>query len=448
MGKLAERLAEKIIPSVTRSEKAMDVGSSVKETSPTLFRDVVERLPYYLKRQVKLVSEQVLGRPIHHSSDLIKDIVKRDVVGLVKIASILGEKYGRLEVIGRCDVKWPALPSHVEPDLVFKSEKSGGYLVAEVKNVERGASSLDSYQAGFYNTLSRMGGLVLGRRREGEAFMPRPETLHAEKISTVLLYPRQGLAQKIEKVFQLEDMLEEIWEAKQLGLMGLQPESPKKDYCSRCQWRKFCSNWSNQGPKTGALSEVATPLPLIYVKGALENGFDIDTYIFRHYVYDIIAEIEMEVRDQIRKKLDRVDGLEWQLNLIHSVEAEVEIKKLKKVAEQLKIREKTEVTHLIADELGLSVREASNLYKLYEFLKPRWEMHHGHLLLRSPLLYNKLARKINREMATELEPWKKIIRKTKMEIRFSQPPFDSFLTVSGFPQKSKYLINRAWNAWH
>jgi len=332
-------------------------------------------------------------------------------------------------VIGRCGVKWPALPSHVVPDLVFKSERSRCYLVAEVKNAERVASSLDSYQAGFYNTLSRMGGLVFGRRREGEAFIPRPETLPAEKISTVLLYPRHGLVEKVGKVFQLKSILNDIWESKQLGLMGFQPESPKKDYCSRCQWIKFCSNWSNQGPKTGTLREVATPLPLIYVKGVLENGLDIDTYVFGHYVYDIIAEIEMEVRDQMWKRLERVYSLEWRLNLIHSDEAEIEIKKLKKVAEQLEMREKTEITRLIADELGLSGKASSNLYKLYKF------RYHD---------YNKLVRKINREMAPELEPWKKIIRKTE----FSRPWFHWFLTWLGFPQKSNYLINKAWNTWH
>ncbi|MEM2485426.1 MAG: hypothetical protein QXT82_11420 [Candidatus Caldarchaeum sp.] len=435
VGKLGEMLAEKVIPSVTRSAKAMDIGSSLKETSPSLFREVAERLPY-LKKRVKLVSEQVLGRPLHHSSNLVKNIVKRDVVGLVKIASILGEEYGRLKVVGRCDVKWPALPSHAVPDLIFKSERSGSYLVAEVKNVERGASSLDSYQAGFYNTLSRMGGLVLGRRREGEAFIPRPETLPAEKISTVLLYPRHGLVEEVEKVFRLKSILKDIWESKQLGLMGFQPESLKKNYCTKCQWRKFCSNWSNQGPKTRTLSEVATPLPLIYVKGALENGLDVDTYVFRDYVYDIIVEMKVEVRDQIMKRLDRVYSLEWQLRLLQSDGAEAEIKKLEKVAEQLEMREKAEATRLIADELGLSVKQAS---KLYEFTYLRY------------LGYEKpIISKINRDMASELEPWKKIVRKTRVKawkVRFSQPPFHSFLTTLGFPQKSEYLINKAWNTW-
>ncbi|MEM2582070.1 MAG: hypothetical protein QXD09_04640, partial [Candidatus Caldarchaeum sp.] len=233
-------------------------------------------------------------------------------------------------------------------------------------------SSLDSYQTAFYNTLSRMGGLVLGRRREGEAFIPRPETLPAEKISTVLLYPRHGLVEEVGKVFQLKNMLNDIWESKQLGLMGFQPESPKKDYCTKCQWRKFCSNWSNQGPKTRTLSEVATPLPLIYVKGALENGLDINTYVFTDYVYDIIMEMKVEARDQIWKRLDRVYSLEWRLCLLRSDDAEVEIKKLEKVAEQLKIREKAEVTRLIADELGMSVKHASKLYEssYYDEEKP------------------------------------------------------------------------------
>lgn len=381
-----------------------------------------------------------MGKPLADAGPYLQNIVKRDLVGLFKIASRLSEEFGELKLVGRGDLRSIMQPSSAVPDVVFATRR-GSILVAEVKNSERHDIS-DHFQATFYNTTTKLGVLVLGERMDKGIVKLLPETLPEEKISTVLLYPRQGEVEKINKVFELKKIIREIWRVKQLGQMGKQPESPKIEYCKKCVWKRVCSNWSKNVPPEGE-HEPATPLPLITAKGLLETGFDIERAALRGLVGEYIWEIESFIDRQMLNRYDRLQNLKLRLvHIAYRYRAESgksfrELYELYRTIDEnidkLHRFEREKVVEQVASIFGLSIRKASVL--LYS--PPPTKEH----------TWDATYRAIVREMSPELQPWKRILKKEELE-RLMRFWFISGVTRFIPPARSKYFINKAWRFWH
>ncbi|MEM4382900.1 MAG: hypothetical protein QXU44_02455 [Candidatus Caldarchaeum sp.] len=439
IGKLGEEMVRALLPSLSASQKALDAGAGVREVKPEKFGELV-RLVQSLKKSVEKVCEGVLGKPLADAGPYLLNIVKGDLVGLFKIASRLSEEFGELKMVGKGDLRSIMQPSSAVPDVVFATRR-GSILVAEVKNSERHDIS-DQFQATFYNTTAKLGALVLGKRVDKGIVKLLPETLPEEKISTVLLYQRQGEVEKISKIFELKKILRDVWRVKQLGMMGKQPESPKIEYCKKCVWKRVCSNWSKNVPLEGE-HEPATPLALITAKGLLETGFDIETHVLYDLIGDYIWKIENFVERQIINRYDRLQNLSFKLdNIANRYRAESgksfrELDELNRIIDETIDRlhrlERKKIVEQVASIFGLSIRKASAL--LYS--PPPTKEH----------TLDATYRAVVREISSELQPWKRILKKEELERLMS------FRLISGVtrfipPARSRYFINEAWRFWH
>jgi hypothetical protein len=433
VGKLGERLTAELIPQLAESRWATDLEKVAEEPPVKVFRQVQEKLRF-LKREVERVSREVLGRPLKYSGERVRELVMRDVAGLVKVASKLAEEFGSLQIVGEGVVKSSALPSEGRVDLVFSTER-GEFLMAEVKNTAS-LSSEGTFQPIFYNSLSRVGALVIGKRVRGDKPECLPLVRPSENVATVLINPRLGILQRVDKVIPLENLLQGIWESKELGMLRNQPEAPKRDYCNRCPWKKYCSNWSRRGPPEARLDEIAKPPYLIVAKGLMECGFDLDTFNLYHELRDIVWEIEQQIWSQSERSLKRLYDL-----IENERESAIEIKKTITRLEQ-KIR--NEIAEILAEELDVSKQRA---LKLVGFTKWNWMTREIYYIVPDIYPNKDDIRRAVKNMTSELRPWKRILPGSEFrEIETAVFAYRS-ARICGFPNKSRQLIKRAWYFW-
>jgi CRISPR/Cas system-associated exonuclease Cas4 (RecB family) len=439
VGRLGERLTAELIPQLTESRREADL-EKVGEGPPfKVFRQAQERLSF-LKREVDRVSREVLGRPLKYSGGEVRELVMEDVAGLVKVASKLSREFGSLQMVGEGVVKSSALPSEGNVDLVF-STKSGKFLMAEVKNTAS-ISSEEKFQPSFYNSISRVGALVIGKRVNGNKPEYLPLVRPSENVATVLINPRLGVLQKVDKVIPLENILQGIWESKELGMLKKQPEVPKRDYCDRCPWKKYCSNWGRRGPPEARLDEIAKPPYLIVTKGLEECGFDLDTFNLYHELQDIIWEIEHQIWSQTERPLKRLYDL---VETEHDSAVQV-----RKTIARLEKKIRNDIAEILATEMDMSKQRALKLVGYRERMHRFFREIHGEdfYYIAPDIGPNKddIKRAV-KNMSSELRHWRHIIpTKEFRKIETVQFAYTS-IRMCGFPDKSRKLIRKAWQLW-
>jgi hypothetical protein len=439
VGRLGERLTAELIPQLTESRRAADL-EKVGEGPPfKVFRQAQERLSF-LKREVERVSREVLGRPLKYSGGEVRELVMEDVAGLVKVASKLSREFGSLQMVGEGVVKSSALPSEGNVDLVF-STKSGKFLMAEVKNTAS-ISSEEKFQSSFYNSISRVGALVIGKRVSGNKPEYLPLVRPSENVATVLINPRLGVLQKMDKVIPLENILRGIWESKELGMLKKQPEVPKRDYCERCPWKKYCSNWGRRGPPEARLDEIAKPPYLIVAKGLEECGFDLDTFSLYHELQDIIWEIEHQIWSQTERPLKRLYDL---VETEHDSAVQV-----RKTIARLEKKIRNDIAEILATEMDMSKQRALKLVGYRERMHRFFREIHGEdfYYIAPDIDPNKddIKRAV-KNMSSELRLWRHILpNKEFRKIETVQFAYTS-IRMCGFPDKSRKLIRKAWQLW-
>jgi CRISPR/Cas system-associated exonuclease Cas4 (RecB family) len=439
VGRLGERLTAALVPQLTESRRAADLEKVAEGPPFKVFRQAQETLRF-LKREVERVSGEVLGRPLKYSRDEVRELVMEDVAGLVKVASKLSREFGSLQMVGEGVVKSSALPSEGNVDLVF-SIKKGKFLMAEVKNTAS-ISSIGKFQPSFYNSISRVGALVIGKRVRGDKPEYLPLVRPSENVATVLINPRLGVLQKVDKVIPLENILQGIWESKELGMLKRQPEVPKRDYCNRCPWKKYCSNWGRRGPPETRLDEIAKPPYLIVAKGLVECGFDLDTFSLYHELQDIIWEIEHQIWSQTERPLKRLYDL---------VETEHDSAvQIKKTIARLEKKIRNDIVEILATELDVSKHRALKLIGYRERASRLYSEISGedfYYIAPEIRPYEDDIRRAVKNMSSELGHWKRILpSKEFREIETVQFAYTS-IRMCGFPDKSRKLIRKAWQLW-
>jgi hypothetical protein len=315
-----------------------------------------------------------------------KRILNETVDGLVGVRSFITEEYGDVEVIGRGACKNGPFPGEALPDFVALSPKHKQPILIEVKNSQK-PSNTDRFQARFYNTVARETGVVVHEQRfEAGNLNLIPVAYHESITETLLVYPRGSSYERIENIVDMKsDAINEIWRAKQLGFQG---KSPHTDCGSKCPHHRI-------GELPEGNLEPSPPLPLVYALGLVEADADLDTEYLRNYFF---------------KSGLGAGTYPWIFGL--------------KVDEE---RRKT-VAQLISKRTGIP----SELAERMAFAR-----------VRSPD-----SDKIFRSMASEIEPWEKILGKSKLD------EFSTRSTIQGLatryytlPEKSNDFVKRSWNKW-
>src|SRR2546422_1968533 len=205
-------------------------------------------------------------------------LAKKTIEGIRKTKPEIERALGPLTVIGRGESRYGALPTCGYPDYVALSSNDKPVLI-EVKNGSRENSTKDRFQASFYNSLGKTVGVVVHDTNVGEGTIRPCVKVHLGKdAETLVVYPR---LHKWERVTDTVDMdqeeIEEIWSAKQLGILGRWPDIHCESNCPHSRYKIVLPEDS--------LDMVAKPLPLIFAKGAADLGVDYDFNFVRRYVH-------------------------------------------------------------------------------------------------------------------------------------------------------------------
>jgi hypothetical protein len=227
---------------------------------------------------------------------------------------------------------------------------------------------------------------VIQERLEGEQQAISPIIKFDQPAETLLIYPRREECTKVQDcITPSEELVKGIWQAKQLGLMGKEPET---DCGSACPHHRF-----NERMPEGTL-EPAKPLPMILAKGYDESGYDMDAQYMRRLSFKILP---------------------WQIRLVLM---------LHKFPE----KERIQLSQWLIDTLGVSSQVASDIVN-YEKPEPA----------RPPVV------ELMNRMASEVEPWHKILGK---RLTSSSSVVEGLTTtLYSLPHESKRFIRLAWDGW-
>ena len=343
IGIVGEEAVSKFLGDATRGISQGTLREDfVREAGSSLYIDMLERVKPKLPRGVD-----------NSIREAIKRLVDETVKGLVRVAEILADKYGELELAGRGEIKSPALPSFTLPDFLFKVKGRDEYVLLEVKNTIR-QSSCDFFQASFYASIARQGGIAVKEHiyfHTGESRLT-PLYLLRSDIDVFLVYLRLRRVKEVRvNYLDFKRDVRGIWEAKLLGLMGKQPDTPRVAYCRKCRWKRYCSHYCREKRElTGSLEHIPMPPYLLLSKSALEMGLSLDLLWYYRYVSSLLERTRRRVASNIAAAIDSViRGLERNLErrngLIKSkIERAVERELCKRIASH--IFEAVSYTHL------------------------------------------------------------------------------------------------------
>jgi hypothetical protein len=316
---------------------------------------------------------------------LAREILTETVEGLRDTRKYIREEYGKVKVVGKGRCKNGPFPGEALPDLVALSPRSQKPILIEVKN-GRQASATDRFQASFYNTVARETGVLVQEERLEDN---EPEFLPQVRFNTItdtlLVYPIGRTYEKVtDRINMKHDRLQEIWEAKQLGLLG---KSPSTDCDSKCLHRRLKIDLPE-----GSL-EPAKPIPLIYAKGLVESGYDLDLDYLRSYSY--VVDPNWDIGELVE-------------------EAQENMKRKEKV-----IRAVVKETRLPEDV----VRKM--FFEEQEWPEPK---------------------RVFREMANELEPWERLLNLKWMR-KAKQRSSGQASRIYTIPEESDRFVKRSWDKW-
>jgi hypothetical protein len=291
------------------------------------------------------------------------------------------------------------LPTCGYPDYVALTSNDRPVLI-EVKNGAKESPGKDQFQASLYNSLGKTVGVVVHEMAVNDAGIRPNLQVHLEKdAQTLILYPRLNKWRKITDTVDIEqDDIEEIWGAKQLGIIGRWPAADCGSDCPHTRYGIVLPEDS--------LDIVARPLPLIFAKGAADLGADYDFNFIRRYI-SRTAPSAMNELWNLSQHLPRVP-----LSALESFRA------------------------IMENRLGLGKDVSA---KLLRWLSGISEGEPG-VRPRVDLM------KIEKEMASYLEPWKQLLPEKMLDA--VAPVAQSIGTRTyTLPTQSNLFIDRSWKKW-
>ena len=197
-------------------------------------------------------------------------------MGIRSLTPFLEDAYGHIEIIGKGESRYSAMPCYGLPDFVAVSSRGNKPILVEVKNTQK-RSTADIFQAKFYNTLeSTVGVVVVAEHVEGSESVMKPKVISSQDAETLIIYPRLKDYTKVSDVLEMDDdLLKETWKAKQLGFQGKWPLT----HCGpKCPHIRFGIDLVEDD------LEVLKPIPLVLAKGLDEMGVDLDLTFWRSYL--------------------------------------------------------------------------------------------------------------------------------------------------------------------
>jgi len=212
-------------------------------------------------------------------NEYLAQIAIQSVEGMDEIRKSLKAAYKEVTIVGRGEGRHPDLAGTARPDFIGLTKNDETPIIVESKDTAKEARTY-KFQAMFYNGIAEKFGLYLLRERlegDGAKFFPRILRSTAE---TILVYPRMASFSIVkEKYVPSESVIRDVWKAKQLGFSGHVPQYNCK---CKCPHNRLKANLPE-----GDL-EVQPPLPLIFSKGNLENGVDLDVEYQAGYAWDLL----------------------------------------------------------------------------------------------------------------------------------------------------------------
>ncbi|MEM3565195.1 MAG: hypothetical protein QXR19_18345 [Candidatus Jordarchaeaceae archaeon] len=352
------------------------------------------------------------GNRLVSPETLLLELLRQDLEGMSRIIGTLKEVYGSLHILGKGAIKNPFLPTLGEPDFVALPSKTKIPVIIEVKNTTKKAIS-DALQASFYNSLAEVSGsITLNQHYEDEKVKLAPSVLLEPETQTIIIYPRLGDFEICSEKTRMDyEIVEKIWEAKQLGLMGKLPYVEKTDHCKGCSYKKFCNITIYDEIET------AKPLPLIFAKGAIETGYDYNLSFTNRYIHEKLKKTGI---------LDKYEREIQKAYLELKMRSQPKTERIQEHLYKLAIEEiKNKETEWIAEKLNTTAAEVKEA-------------------LQYPRVPN--INRILEDMSAEIEPWEKILGAKQIKEN-ATTIWALTLNINTLPKHSETLTKKAWKKW-
>ena len=320
-GKIGEQVVEIFLQPLTSPEFDLDITEEAADIieesggSASLPESLIKRMAMSLFRRRPDLKKKLLKRleelRLPAGNEIIRSMIDQAIAGIQISALTLREKYGEMELLGHAEVKASVLPSYLRPDFIFKPRKSNAIMIVEVKNKAK-ITAQDRFQASFYASLGMLGGIAVREHITLEGPSLAPMSILKPQTHCILLNVRTGFVEEVPAEIDVMSLLRGIWEAKQLGLIGKQPDAELREYCRKCRWKKFCSHFSSSGPPVAALNDLAKPVPLIIAKGLLDQGVNLNLLWWEKYIYEYdwsvrcaVRQLERSFSEELNSALER-----------------------------------------------------------------------------------------------------------------------------------------------
>ena len=354
-------------------------------------RDILDRrISHLIRSRLSAIEKRI---------QLDLELLARETIdGLKEIKGEIDQALGPLTIIGRGESRYGALPTCGYPDYVALTSSDRPVLI-EVKNGAKESPSRDQFQASFYNSLGKTVGVIVHDTAVNNGGIRPNLQVHLEKdAETLILYPRLHKWRKVTDTVDIEpNGIEEVWSAKQLGALGRWPAA---NCSSDCPHRRYGIVLPEDN-----LDEVARPLPLIFAKGAADLGVDYNLNFIRRYISKIVPSAMNEL---------------WTLSRELQTAS-------KPVSESL---------GTIMDRFGLGPEISRKLLEWLDGISK------GEAKARTSVDH----RKVEREMAAYLEPWRQLLPERMLDAIAPVAQSIASRTYS-LPRQSNLLIDRSWKKW-
>lgn len=350
------------------------------------------------KRIAQLITSRLNLMDIQLQMDL-EALAKKTLDGLKEIRKDIDQALGPLTIVGRGESRYGALPTCGYPDYVALTSNEKPVLI-EVKNGAKESPGKDKFQASFYNSLGKTAGVVVHELSLGDiGIRPNLQVHLEEDAETLVMYPRMNKWRRITDTVDIEpNDIEEIWAAKQLGILGRWPTA---DCGSDCPHRRYGVVLPED-----SLDMVAKPLPLIFAKGAVDLGVDYDFNFMRRYISRTAPSAMTEL---------------W--NLSHYLRSAPG-------------SSPEPFTTIMENRLGVGHDVSTKLL--------RWTrgISEGESTVRTRIDQTR----IEKEMAAYLEPWRQLLPEKMLDATVAAAQSIGTRTYS-LPTQSKLIIDRSWKKW-
>jgi len=367
-------------------------------------------------RSIRAELASLSRRSFRTPQEELEGVIRRSLEGTKRIADQIREIYGVVDVVGRGEVKSPFLPHMILPDFVVMTSRRKTLSLIEVKNTEKANVRGDEFQAAFYNAISKEpSAVIVKERKERGRTEIAPQTCMRVDPETLLVYPILGEFKVVKNALTIEkNLVEGIWEAKQLGMIRKAPMASGSEYCSRCPYREHCNRdkWDELEP--------AKPLALIAAKGAIETGSNLDLEFLKRYSSSMV----------------------YQQSVLSALDRKARIAELRFI---LKTRSFAEASYTNREDRGESLywqtrdQEKIGLVALALGL----DEEHARDLVSTTIAVDR--KRIFREMAGEFQKWRPLLRKDYKAMVDRVASYG--LRYCTFPSHSEDLINRSWRKW-